>query len=537
MCKRHVILGVLAALGVLGLTTCHPTGFELKGSAYHSAHFDYLFHADDTTVCPDVMDSLEQHQALLASYLGVDEDTLPRVTYFKMGDAKEYHERSTFGETAGGNAGQDFVVSSLPFDEHELTHTITLGGWGPSVLFLEEGIAVALSCDPAGIELTNQPYSHWVASNDAIPYESNPAYVALYTGNTSPTIGQLFDVNSTAGYAAAGAVTTYLIDSADVEKFRRLWASVSSSSSEADFSVALWNIYGFSLDEVWQTLQTTRHRPCAPVWMCSLPPITNHEQGTLRSTCTGKNLGRPTSGKLRLQYPAFGHDVYEMLPGCLGSMSPPVVTGVSLIACDGNPANYLPRGPEMQFRTMQADTWIPSLAVPHVVTLETVAWVLNNLQTTYNSPDGKISYQTQPLEPTTTRCSETVANIIPPNTTSAIWLPNDSQTYFARFQLDVRTREDLYFDVVAYDSAPGQPPPPGLDVLLCTGCDGDEATNCNGCPLGTTDCVVKFQNATTVPLWLRIVAGDYWHSSAWAALDAGTIDSGVAAADASGGVD
>jgi hypothetical protein len=166
-----------------------------------------------------------------------------------------------------------------------------------------------------------------------------------------------------------------------------------------------------------------------------------------------------------------------------------------------------------------------------------VAWVLNNLQTTYNSPDGKISYQTQPLEPTTTRCSETVANIIPPNTTSAIWLPNDSQTYFARFQLDVRTREDLYFDVVAYDSAPGQPPPPGLDVLLCTGCDGDEATNCNGCPLGTTDCVVKFQNATTVPLWLRIVAGDYWHSSAWAALDAGTIDSGVAAADASGGVD
>jgi hypothetical protein len=101
----------------------------------------------------------------------------------------------------------------------------------------------------------------------------------------------------------------------------------------------------------------------------------------------------------------------------------------------------------------------------------------------------------------------------------------------------VRTRGDLYFDVVAYDSAPGQPPPPGLDVLLCTGCDGDEATNCNGCPLGTTDCVVKFQNAAAVPLWLRIVAGDYWTSSQWAALDAGTIDSGVAATDASGGAD
>jgi hypothetical protein len=413
-----------------------------------------------------------------------------------------------------------------------LLHTAGLGAWGDSTPFLEEGIAVALSCNPAAIEVTSAPYSNWTASNDTIPYESNPAHVALYTGNTTATISQLYDVYAPGftGYAAAGAVTTYLVDSAGVDKFRQLWASVSPSTSEADFSAAMKDIYGFSLDEVWQTLQTIRHRPCAPIWMCSLPPITNDEQGTLRSTCTGKGLGRPTSGNLRLQYPPFSHDVYEMLPGRPGSMSPAVVTGISLIPCDGNPVTYLPRDPEMQFRTMQADTWIPPLAVPNVITLETLAWVLQSLQTTQNSPDGQIDYRTQPLQPTTTRCSDAVANVIPPNTTSALWLPNDSQKHFARFQLEAKTRGDLYFDVSAYNSPTGLSPA-GLNAVLCTGCDGDEAINCNGCPFGNTDCIVRFQNSASAPLWLRIVAGDYWSSSSWAAWDAGTSDSGAATAD------
>ncbi|HEX7507189.1 MAG TPA: hypothetical protein VF550_10485 [Polyangia bacterium] len=537
--KCRYSLVELAALGVLGLTTCHPAGFELKGSTYHSTHFDYLFHADDTTVCPDVMDSLEQHETVLAGYLGIDEGTLPHVTYFKLRDANEYDARKNSVAGAGANAGPRFVVSPLPFDEHELTHTITLGAWGESARFLEEGIAVALSCDGAAVEVSNQPYRDWVPLNDTIPYESNPAYIALNSNNTYPTIGQLYDVDATggAGYSAAGAVTTYLIDTVGADKFRQLWASVSPSTSETDFSEALKNIYGFSLDEIWQTLQMTRHRPCAPIWMCSLPPIGNHEQGMLRSTCTGKDLGRPTSGNLRLQYPPFTHEVYEMFTCGVDSKCTFAVTGVSLIPCDGNAVNYLPRDPEMQSRTMQADTWIPPLAIPNVVTLETLAWVLTSLQSTYNLPGGQISYQTQPLQPATTRCLDAIANVIPRNTTSALWLPNDSQTHFARFQLDVNTRGDLYFDVSAYDSAPGLPPPRGLNVLLCTGCDGDEASNCNGCPFGTTDCIVRFQNTATMPLWLRIVAGDYWHSSQWLAMDAGTLDSEVGTTSESGDPD
>lgn len=524
-CRRLFALGAGVVLAIVCLGACQPSGFEFKDAAYHSPHFDYLFHADDTTVCPDVMDSLEQYQALLAGYLGIEQTTLPRVTYFKLRDASEYRDRNAAGQEASANAGHDFVVSPLPFDEHELIHTITLGAWGYTAPFLEEGIAAALSCDPAAVEVTSQPYADWNPNRDALPYESNPAHVALYAGTAPATLAQLYDVYSIPGVGetAAGAMTTYLIDVAGVAKLHQLWASVSPSTSEAELSATLKKIVGFSLDEVWQTMQTTRHRPCAPVWMCSLPPITEQEQGVLRSTCTGKELGRPTSGNLRLQYPPFSHDAYEMLPGRSGSTV--VATGISLIPCDGDPANYLPRDPEMQFRTLQADSWIPPLTVPNVVTLETFAWVLDDQRTTYNSPGGQMPYQTQPLEPATTRCSQAVANIIPPNTTSALWLPNDSQTHYARFQLDVKTRGDLYFDVSVYDSASGSPPA-GLTAVLCTGCDGDDASNCNGCPFGTTDCIVKFQNSTSLPLWLRIVAGDYWSSSQWAAVDGGTFDAG-----------
>ncbi len=532
-CRRHFALVALASLGATSLTTCHPTGFEFKGTTYHSEHFDYLFHPDDATVCPDVIDSLEQHEALLANYLGIDETTLPRVTYFKMRDDGEYVDRAIVGES-GAESGPRYVVSPMPFDEHELMHTITLGAWGYSSRFLMEGIATALSCEPSAVEVTNQPYTNWWALDDTIPYESNPAELALYDGKNILTIEQLYDLGATgsAGYAAAGAVTTYLIDSAGVDKFRQLWASVSESASATNLSAALQNIYGFSLDDVWQTLQTTRHRPCAPVWMCSLPPITNNEQGTLRSTCTGKDLGRPTSGNLRLQYPPISQDVLSRLHH---SALSPVVTGVSLIPCDGDPANYLPRNPEMQHRNTRADTWIPPLAVPNVVTLETFAWVLQNLQTTYNTSDGQIIYQTLPLEPPTTRCSEAVANIVPSNTTSALWLPNDSLVHFARFRLAATPQEDQYLEVSAYGSSIGMPA--ALGVGFCTSCNGDDATNCNGYSLGTTDFVVRFQNTTTTPDWLRLGTGDSSSFGQGAALDAGTDYSGEVAADASSDAD
>ena len=83
----------------------------------------------------------------LAGNLGIDVNVLPRVTYFKMRDANEYGARNNAGRDASANANIGFVVSPLPFDEHELLHTITLGAWGYSAPFLEEGIAVALSCE------------------------------------------------------------------------------------------------------------------------------------------------------------------------------------------------------------------------------------------------------------------------------------------------------------------------------------------------------------------------------------------------------
>jgi hypothetical protein len=235
-------------------------------------------------------------------------------------------------------------------------------------------------------------------------------------------------------YQAAGAITTYLLDVGGSAKFQKLWSSVSAGSSARDLSKALQSIYGLSLDDVWQSLLTIRHRPCAPVWMCSLPAITASEQGTLRSTCTGKDLGRPTSGNLRLQFPLWSNGAIEIAwcstTNCIGGPTPSAalpqlpVTAVSMIACDGDPTHQLPRDPQVQLfwttlsDNLKADTWIPPLSTPHVVMVEQFAWVISNLQSVYNTPAGSLPYATQSLAPTNTRCSEAQANAIDDETAS-----------------------------------------------------------------------------------------------------------------------
>jgi hypothetical protein len=161
----------------------------------------------------------------------------------------------------------------------------------------------------------------------------------------------------------------------------------------------------------------------------------------------------------------------------------------------------LPRAPETQLRSYQADTWIPPLATPSVVTFESAGWVLQTLQYTYALPDGQIAYQTSPLAPTTTACSAAATNVIPPATASALWMPNDSATHYARFAL----QDPLdAFDINVYATPDGLPPA-GVSVALCAGCAGDVATDCNGCPPGTPECIVAFTNASPAPTWLRIV--------------------------------
>ena len=541
------------AASALVLVTCNPTGFESLGAAFHSSHFDYLYHPDDSTVCFDVMDSLERHQQLIAHFLGIDERNLPRVTYWKLRDENEYQAHTPLGGgDALANANKDFVLSPLPFDEHELIHTITLGAWGYTARFLEEGIAVALSCDPSAVDVTNTPYTHWDTGWDLVPFETAPEKLAFgdtETPTAAPISIPVATMYEHSNYQAAGAITTYLLDVGGSAKLQKLWTSVSAGSSASDFSKALQSIYGLSLDDVWQSLLTTRHRPCTPVWMCSLPAITASEQGTLRSTCTGKDLGRPTNGNLRLQFPLWSNRAVEMAwciaTNCIGGPTPSVassqlpVTAVSMIACDGDPSHQLPRDPQVQLvptmlpDNLKADTWIPPLSTSHVVMIEQFAWVISNLQSVYNTPAGSLPYATQSLVSTNTRCSEAQANAIDDGTASSLWMPNDSQTHFARFRLNNPETLFPYFGLyVSVYGVPEQPPPAGsgLTVELCSACNGDDATQCDGCPNLSADCIVKFQNSSSAPTWLRLVNrgpspnGSVLNTGQWATSDTGDAD-------------
>jgi hypothetical protein len=299
------------------------------------------------------------------------------------------------------------------------------------------------------------------------------------------------------GYVAAGAVLTYLLDLGETARLRQLWGSVNRDSSASDFSNALQRIYGLALDDVWQDLLTRRHRPYAPVWLCAMPEMTDDEADSLRVSCTGKTLGRTTSGNLRLHTPAYGSDVDAMLSGPAGSNHTPVVTGAALIPCDGNPQSFLPRSPQMQHREFEADTWIPALPAPQVFTMEAYAWIFPDLPLDYQSPTGQLAYRTSSLAPATTSCPDAQANLVGPSTVSALWMPKDGQTRYARFTL----QDPGASPVLSVYATPDGLPPPRVTVALCQDCSGASAS-CNGCLPGGPDCIVQFTNASALPTWL-----------------------------------
>jgi hypothetical protein len=174
-------------------------------------------------------------------------------------------------------------------------------------------------------------------------------------------------------------------------------------------------------------------------------------------------------------------------------------TGVSLIPCDGDPSHYLPRNPLVQLRRYNADIWLPPLQTPHVVTLEAFDSVYPFLETFQFTPGGEMAYTTQPLNPPATTCADAKANVIPPNTASAIWVPADLVPDFARFSManEWDGSDDFYANGVGIASTWFGPtcPEPELSGL------------CNRSASGT-DCIVGFgHDSSGLPTWYRIING------------------------------
>jgi hypothetical protein len=110
-----------------------------------SEHFRYHAHADDGTPCDATLEGLEAHFQAIVGQLGLSWPSGEMVDYFKFRSSPELTASGVcpFGGAACSADGAVFAADLL--NEHELVHAY-LAGQGHPPLFIEEGIAVVLSC-------------------------------------------------------------------------------------------------------------------------------------------------------------------------------------------------------------------------------------------------------------------------------------------------------------------------------------------------------------------------------------------------------
>jgi hypothetical protein len=111
------------------------------------AHFRYHAHADDPWVCDGTLDELERDFAAITAELGIAWPGGDRVDYFKFRSSAELTATGVCQAAGVACTADGAVFAPELLNEHELVHAY-LARVGQPPTFVEEGIAVVLSCRP-----------------------------------------------------------------------------------------------------------------------------------------------------------------------------------------------------------------------------------------------------------------------------------------------------------------------------------------------------------------------------------------------------
>jgi hypothetical protein len=237
------------ALACASLSACGDDLNLPSGRDWQSAHFDYKTRDADSSICPDVLGPLEDHFAVLQSYLGFDWPAGARVTYYKFIDSADFSANAVCGAGAGGCAAGPSVRSTEGLDTHELVHAY-LSGTGDPPPVLVEGVAVVLACN-ADSYTSPKPTQTW----------DQLAGVA-YSASDTVTV-----------YATGAWLVGYLLDAFDPHQFLALYRALPHNADAAAMDAAVQSIYGQSLAAIWTAaLSESQPRNSCP-WQCSRPAI------------------------------------------------------------------------------------------------------------------------------------------------------------------------------------------------------------------------------------------------------------------------
>jgi hypothetical protein len=253
---RFISVGVL----VVTCAACgNDSGPPFVGTISRSQFFEYHDQVDET-LCPTLLSQLDQHAQQIGGKVGfaLGPGDAP-LRYYKFRDENAFLDAHACLAEAGGCTNGNDIFSPMFFHAHEQSHDYVFRAWGGwSTELLNEGEAVALSCDPFSfIEPGQSPADvvGQIAWRDqlALTADSSDAHNA---------------------YIAAGYFVTYLVQQFGWPNLEALHRSVPYNVDADAFDRAFAAIYPLSMDEAWaNALGASGGQPCLKDWLCDATPL------------------------------------------------------------------------------------------------------------------------------------------------------------------------------------------------------------------------------------------------------------------------
>jgi hypothetical protein len=264
---RWVPASIALAAGslLLACTGGSPAGADgglSVGTVSRSQYWEYHDQVDEA-LCPTLLDDLDRHAQLVGGKIGLVLDPSDPYGFYKFVDVSALAASGACALPENGAcAGNGSVYSTAYFYAHEQAHEYVYRAWGGySIGLLNEGEAVALSCDP------DFPVQPNVSPQQALGHPDWRSLLYLYG-------------NSIEGYGAAGFWVTSLARRFGWSKVAELHRRIPAGISAADFEIAFATVFPTSMDESWSTALAVGSAPCQDDWRCVATPTSVGEDAT-----------------------------------------------------------------------------------------------------------------------------------------------------------------------------------------------------------------------------------------------------------------
>jgi hypothetical protein len=230
-----------------------------------SAHFIYESRANDDSVCPSILDTLERHRAAVTAFLGIPGPATP-IRYLKF--------RNRFDLVRSGHCSPESaacffanvgIETHQRFEKHELIHAY-LAPLGDSHKLLEEGVAEAFSC---GVDLPISEHVGWKAAFDADVWRNSDISERRHL------------------YRAGSWFVGHLLHHFPPATFVRLYQAVKPSDDPARVAAVFREIYQQPLDDTWNDALASSdpNTACIHAYECTAPTWQQAPLESWRQAC------------------------------------------------------------------------------------------------------------------------------------------------------------------------------------------------------------------------------------------------------------